>query len=65
MEERRLENLPDVLDLKELAIFLGCGYRTALKLVHTRGFPCLRLGKKWRVSKAGLVRWLEQQTMQE
>lgn len=64
MDGRRLENLPDILELPELAAFLNCGYRMALQLVHRKGFPALRVGRKWKINKAGLVRWLERQTEQ-
>ena len=62
MEKRKLENLPDILELPDLAAFLNCGYRAALQLVHQRGFPALRVGRRWKINKAGLVRWLERQT---
>jgi|GEM_PF-3601490 hypothetical protein len=41
MENRKLENLPDILELTDLAAFLHCGYRTALVLVHRKDFPAL------------------------
>mgnify|MGYP005846386763 CR=1 FL=1 len=62
MDRRRLENLPDILELPDLAAFLNCGYRAALQLVHRRDFPSLKVGRKWKVNKKGLAHWLERQT---
>lgn len=60
MRRPKLDELPDILDLEHLQAFLGCGYRTALSLVHKPNFPSIRLGRRWKISKMGLARWLEQ-----
>jgi excisionase family DNA binding protein len=65
MATRQLKDwgqLPAIMNLWELADFLNCGYRRALELAHTRGFPALRIGRGWRVNRDGLRKWLESQT---
>ena len=56
------DDLPAIMDLNALAEFLDVGYRRALELAHTKGFPALRIGRGWRVNRDGLRRWLDRQT---
>jgi excisionase family DNA binding protein len=55
-------DLPAIMNLNELAEFMGCGYRRALELAHLKGFPAMRCGRGWRVNRDGLKRWIDQQT---
>jgi excisionase family DNA binding protein len=56
------DSFPPIMDLHETAVVLRCGYRRALELAHTKGFPALRIGRGWRVNRDGLRRWFDQQT---
>jgi excisionase family DNA binding protein len=56
------QDLPAVLNLQQAAAFMQIGYRRTLELCHSRGFPCLRLGRAFRISRDGLRKWLEQKT---
>lgn len=56
------DTLDAIMEIDDLAKFLKCGYRRALELCHTKGFPSLRVGRKWKISRDGLKRWLEAQT---
>lgn len=55
------DQYPPLLSLTETAKILRRGYRCALDLCHTPGFPALRVGRTWRVSRDGLRRWVETQ----
>ncbi len=55
-------DLPPIMNLNDLAEFLDCGYKRALAMAHQKGFPSLKIGRGWRISRDGLQRWLEQQT---
>jgi len=48
------DSLPPIMDLNETAVVLRCGYRMALELAHTKGFPALRIGRGWRVGGEGI-----------
>lgn len=56
-----LENAPDVLTVKELKQILGIGTVNAYRLLQAPGFPAVKVtSRTYRISKAGLIRWLEQ-----
>ena len=52
------EDLPLVLDMKEIQKILGISRTTAYKLVHTDGFPAFRSGSNIKVSKQALFEWM-------
>ncbi len=51
------EQLPDFFGVKELAAVLQIGEAGAYELTRRQGFPCMRLGRKIRISKAGFREW--------
>jgi hypothetical protein len=56
-----LFDLPTVVDLRTAARAVGVSISTAYKLVHAQRFPCpvMRLGWRYKVSTAGLLKALE------
>lgn len=46
----------------DLCNLLQVSRPTAYSLVHTNGFPVIRLGRRLLIPKAGLEKWLEEQT---
>lgn len=54
-----------MLDARDLSEFMGIGINRAYELMHTKGFPAIRVpgnGKKrttWRVRRDSLERWLD------
>ncbi len=57
--------LPCVLTLEETARVLRCGYRRALELCRTKGFPAIRVGRKWVISRDGLREWIQRQYQEQ
>ena len=57
------QDLPAIMTVEETSRFLRRGYRCVLQLCHSKGFPALRIGRTWRISRDGLKRWLEQQAV--
>jgi excisionase family DNA binding protein len=55
-------DLPAIMDVQDLAEFCGIGYRRALEMCHSKGFPTMQLGRGWKINRDGLRRWWEQQT---
>ena len=53
------DQLPLVLNAVQLARVLGISRSNAYALLHSKGFPTLRIGKRMVVSKEKLLEWLE------
>jgi excisionase family DNA binding protein len=54
-----LSTLPTVLTMREVIAVLGVCRQHAFALVRQPGFPAKKFGNQWRVSRDGLMRWLE------
>lgn len=52
------EQLPIMLDANTLATTLGISRAGAYELMHSKGFPTLRIGKRMMVSKEQFVNWV-------
>ena len=46
----------------DLCDLLQVSRPTAYSLVHRDGFPVIRVGRRFLIPRAGLERWLEEQT---
>ncbi|WP_018086875.1 helix-turn-helix domain-containing protein [Desulfurispora thermophila] len=53
--------LPAFFGPRELARLLGIGEAAAYTMARQPGFPVLKVGRQYRISREGLQRWLEQQ----
>lgn len=49
-----------LLTVKELKELLKVGRDTAYALMHSSGFPSIKIGGRYYVSKEALDKWLEQ-----
>ncbi len=45
--------------VKELRKILNIPQVTAYELVRAEGFPSFRIGGRWRISRVGLEKWIE------
>lgn len=54
-----IDQLPTALDAKEIAIFLGISEISARNLMHSTGFPTIRIGKRMIVSKTKFLEWID------
>lgn len=43
--------------VEELMEILSIGRNTAYKLIQTKGFPVLKIGKSYRISIEGFQKW--------
>ena len=59
-----MEKKPDALcvTVDDLCNLLQVSRPTAYSLVHKEGFPVIRLGRRLLIPRAGLERWLNEQT---
>lgn len=53
------EQLPTALDAKEIAAFLGISEISARQLMHSKGFPTIRIGRRMIVSKTKFLEWID------
>ena len=59
------ENLPAVLNANQLAAALGISRAGAYELVHSEGFPALKIGSRIVVPKDRLREWIDANTTQK
>lgn len=62
MDYRSFEELPAMLTAEELAGALGISRAGAYALIHSKGFPTLRIGKRLMVPKEKLSAWIDRNT---
>lgn len=62
MDYRSFEELPTMLTAEELAGALGISRAGAYALIHSKGFPTLRIGKRLMVPKEKLSAWIDRNT---
>ena len=53
------DQLPIMLNANAVAQTLGISRAGAYELMHSEGFPTLRIGKRMMVSKEHFIRWIE------
>ncbi len=58
-ECRHFDELPAMLTATELAGALGISKAGAYTLIHSKGFPTLRIGKRLMVPKDKLTAWID------
>ena len=57
-----LDQLPITLCAEEVAQVLGISRANAYTLMHSKGFPTIKIGKRMVVQKEKLIAWMEAQT---
>lgn len=56
------ENLPTILNAKQLAAVLGISRAGAYQLLHRSDFPTLQIGKRLMVPRDKLKAWIDRNT---
>ncbi len=59
---KSFEELPAMLTANELAGALGISMAGAYALIHSKGFPTLRIGKRLMVPKDKRAAWIDRNT---
>jgi excisionase family DNA binding protein len=54
-----LEQLPLALSADDVAQVLGISRANAYELMHSEGFPTLKIGKRMTVTKDKLIEWIQ------
>ena len=55
------DQLPLALSAVEVSQVLGISRANAYALMHSKGFPTLKIGKRMTVPKDKLIEWMEKQ----
>ena len=58
-----VDQLPITLCAEDVASVLGISRAGAYTLMHSKGFPTIKIGKRMVVPKDKLVKWMEAQTV--
>ena len=56
-----LEQLPLALSAEDVAQGLGISRANADTLMHSKGFPTIKIGKRMTVPKDKLIEWIDKQ----
>ena len=56
-----LEQLPLALSAEDVAQVLGISRANAYTLMHSKGFPTIKIGKRMTVPKDKLIEWIGKQ----
>lgn len=55
------DQLPLALSAEDVSQVLGISRANAYALMHSKGFPTLKIGKRMTVPKDKLMEWIEKQ----
>lgn len=61
MKYTSLNQLPISLSAEDVAQVLGISRANAYVLMHSKGFPTIRIGRRMTVPKDKLIEWMEKQ----
>lgn len=59
---KSFDELPSVLDVKDLTAFLSISRAGAYQLMHREDFPTLHINTRLLVTKTGLLKWMDRHT---
>ena len=59
-----MNELPNLMSVKELMAYLKCSRTTAYKLCRKKKFPSLRIGNNFYVNKDKLAEWIDNECRQ-
>ena len=55
------DQLPLALNADDIAAVLGISRANAYILMHSKGFPTIKIGKRMTVPKDKLIEWIDKQ----
>lgn len=55
----RVEELPLILTPENVGMVLGISRNNAYAVVHSKGFPVLKIGKQYRIHRDRFFEWIE------
>ena len=61
----QFDQLPLMLNAQQIAETLGFSRAGAYELLHSKGFPTLKVGKRLMVSKENFISWINRNSQSE
>lgn len=55
-----LDNLPDIITIKELAEFLKISVLTVRRAIDAGELKAFKVGKAWRVEREAVIEWIKE-----
>lgn len=56
---RSVEELPISLNADDVSVILGLSRGGAYNLIHSEGFPQIKVGKRYIIPKAKFLEWID------
>ena len=57
----KMNELPELMTVKEIRVYLGCSNAKAYELVKRKDFPSFRIGNSYKIRKNDFVDWVNKQ----
>ena len=54
-----LENLPDIVTVKQLAAFLQISEQTVIRALKSKELQGFKIGREWRIEKESIMLWVK------
>lgn len=54
-----VDELPLSLTVDDVGMIMGLSKNKAYELCHSRGFPCVNVGRRMIIPKLAFIKWLE------
>jgi len=48
-----------ILTVKDIQVIFGCGKNQAYEIIHSNGFPCIKIGRRYYIYQKAFAEWLE------
>lgn len=55
------DQIPVILNVKQLARVMNLGTNSTYELVHSKGFPSIRIGRQLKIPRDQFRKWLDDQ----
>lgn len=52
-----LDNLPDIVTVKQLADFLQSSEQTVIRAIKNKELNAFKIGREWRIEKEEVLKW--------
>ncbi len=54
-----LDNLPDIITVKQLADFLQISELTVKRAIKSKDLEAFKVGRDWRIEKEAVMKWVK------
>ncbi len=54
-----LDNMPDILTIKELAKYLKLSELTIKRAIYSGKLEAIKAGRDWRIEKGAVLKWIK------